>query len=620
MKFRNTHPVLMENLEAQDVFRFVTVASHFVKINQASIKIDEYNAPYQYLNAVLPPPVIPGTWEVLWHTLYSILASSYVEPHSLIREHGLAHESLLPIAERIFWPPYLDECPNDQCKATHKRLEKRKALCGYLYDLDGVKSVRHHTTYCQISLQNFYKYKVELPNIDCVFLLMLISVSIYNIVSIYNSSHKLISPASNHYTAEAFKPSLSDHCCSTALDLICLLRQFNIRNRVMSVSNSGAKLLVLTWMELEGSPYIDHMCSECTEILPDPNVPGGCLGLRAIAMDGITIGHPRCSATKEQLIAINPMIANPPACTVMLKTPKDRYCPVHAPLLSKLCHAQPCTQNAIGNTKACSLPAHIEAITIRHEKTHRSRAALAFNQRTGAKMPEDPTAALNADTDAFNLDALVERDESDRAHEAGRDGEETFCASNVPKKPTCSNAKTHNDLLFVATCGITLAQDTMYRAESVILVRESLERKFPVLPPIQFFDNSCTFDKSLRKDPAAMERLKGTIRPVDPFHMRTHSEKDAQCRKYNDPKIWPFLKKADGSWRFNGSAAEITNAWYGGFLSICRGMHEINYRFFLEEMIRVRNDSLLSKLVKKTNFCCNIPSHIAKQSPIPLSL
>ncbi|EGG05202.1 uncharacterized protein MELLADRAFT_88266 [Melampsora larici-populina 98AG31] len=636
----------LASLDAADVFQFVTVASHFISINQGSIPIDEDNAPYEYLNAALRPPEVPGTWEVLWTVLYPTLFTLHADPPKQERDKGLIQAAGAPtIAERIFLPPYQDECPTAECRVTGRRLEKRPPLCGYLYDLDGVKSIWHHTTYCRHCKTSFralyfsnkdertYYLNTVRRDPDCIqvnmhYFMTLRLLEFFNHSQSLPHSHKLHEPAPNHFVDEFFKPTLSDHCCTTALDLQRLLRHFNLRDRHMTVSNSGgsrhrfreAKQAILTWMELEGSPNLDHMCSECTKILEDPNVPGGGLALRAIAMDGITIGHPRCSATKEQLISMNPLISNPPPCTVMLETPKDRYCPVHSPILGKLCHAQPWTRDAIGTTKACDIPEHQVAIAIRHEKTHRSRAALAFNQRTGAKLPEDPTAALNADTDAFNLDALIETDESDRTHKAGRDGEDTFRPAAIQKKPLCSNAKTHNDLLFVGTCGITLARETMYCAESVILVREILERKFPVLPPIQFFDNSCTFDKSLRKDPEASERLKGTIRPVDPFHMRTHSEKDAQCRKFNDPKRWPFLKKPDGNWRFNGSAAEITNAWYGGFLSICRGMHEINYRFFLEEMIRVRNDSLLSKLVKKTTFCCNIPSHLAQQSPFPLSL
>ncbi|KAH9820187.1 hypothetical protein DFH28DRAFT_1201030 [Melampsora americana] len=481
-----SHFPCLASLDAADVFQFVMVASHFVSINQGSIKIDPDNAPYEYLNRALRTPVVPGTWEVLWTILYPTLASSYVDPTALVRDQGLVPTAgAQTVTERVFWPPYQGVCPNAECQAIGRRLEKRKAICGYLYNLDGVKSICHHTTYCR------------------------------HCKTSYRASYFSKKDQRTYYLESVRKDA---DCIQVNMHYFMTMRLLEFFNHAQSLAH----------------PYIDHMCSECTEILDDPNVPGGGLGKRQRRL--------------------------------------------HSPLLGKLRHAQPCTRDAIGKTKACDLPEHQEAIQIRQEKTHRSRAALAFNQRTGAKLPEDPTAALNADTNAFNLDALIETDESDRAHEAGRDGEETFRAT------------------------------------------ETLERKFPVLPPIQFFNNSCTFDKCLRKDLPAAKRFRGTIRPVDPFHMRTHSEKDAQCCKFNDPKRWPFLKKPDGNWRFNGSAAEITNAWYGGFLSICRGMHEINYRFFLEEMIRVRNESLLSKLVRKTTFCCNIPSHLAPQSAFPLLL
>lgn len=79
---------------------------------------------------------------------------------------------------------------------------------------------------------------------------------------------------------------LNDHSCTTALDLYRLLRHFNLHNELLSVPSSGrsrhrfreAKIKVLTWLALEGSPHIDHMCSECTEIIPDPDVEGGALG------------------------------------------------------------------------------------------------------------------------------------------------------------------------------------------------------------------------------------------------------------------------------------------------------------------------------------------------------
>ncbi|KAH9810231.1 hypothetical protein DFH28DRAFT_903219 [Melampsora americana] len=64
-------------------------------------------------------------------------------------------------------------------------------------------------------------------------------------------------------------------------------------------------------------------------------------------------------------------------------------------------------------------------------------------------------AALNADTNSFNIDLAIEKEESDCAHGAGHDEEETAQPTNY-NKPFCSNARTLNNLLFVAICGITM--------------------------------------------------------------------------------------------------------------------------------------------------------------------
>ncbi|KAG0139788.1 hypothetical protein CROQUDRAFT_54229, partial [Cronartium quercuum f. sp. fusiforme G11] len=98
-----------------------------------------------------------------------------------------------------------------------------------------------------------------------------------------------------------------------------------------------------------------------------------------------------------------------------------------------------------------------------------------------------------------------------------------------------------------------------------------------------------------------------TICLVDPFHLHSHLGKDATCQQNNNPNQWPFLKKPDGTWRFNASATKIANAWYGGFSSICRGMHEISFYFFLESMVYTCNRWMLKKLEKNALFCCNIP-------------
>ena len=79
-----------------------------------------------------------------------------------------------------------------------------------------------------------------------------------------------------------------------------------------------------------------------------------------------------------------------------------------------------------------------------------------------------------------------------------------------------------------------------------------------------------------------------------------HKDTDDFCTKYCNPARFDFLIKEDGkSWRFNSSAAEMTNAWFGGFQSIVREMRKERYEFFLDEMIKLRNRLIVDELARK---------------------
>ncbi|KAG0139145.1 hypothetical protein CROQUDRAFT_666858 [Cronartium quercuum f. sp. fusiforme G11] len=41
----------------------------------------------------LPTPSMPGTWEVLWTVLFTILEESHIDPASLIHQHGLSQDN-----------------------------------------------------------------------------------------------------------------------------------------------------------------------------------------------------------------------------------------------------------------------------------------------------------------------------------------------------------------------------------------------------------------------------------------------------------------------------------------------------------------------------------------------
>lgn len=95
--------------------------------------------------------------------------------------------------------------------------------------------------------------------------------------------------------------------------------------------------------------------------------------------------------------------------------------------------------------------------------------------------------------------------------------------------------------------------------------------------------------------------------PVDVFHFKSkHKETDIECSMYCNPARWPELRDGE-KWRFNSSAAEQTNAWYGGFLAIVRDMQADRYEFFLEEMVKRRNRMIVKELGRKGKAPYNIP-------------
>lgn len=85
--------------------------------------------------------------------------------------------------------------------------------------------------------------------------------------------------------------------------------------------------------------------------------------------------------------------------------------------------------------------------------------------------------------------------------------------------------------------------------------------------------------------------------PVDVFHFKSkHSVKDDFCQMHCNPAKFKELHDDEGKWVFNSSAAEQVNAWLGGYLAMVRDMLAYRYDFFLDEMIRRRNESVVEAL------------------------
>ena len=126
------------------------------------------------------------------------------------------------------------------------------------------------------------------------------------------------------------------------------------------------------------------------------------------------------------------------------------------------------------------------------------------------------------------------------------------------------------------------------------------QKLFPTpqsLPGVNFFDNNCHLKKHLHA--TGNHYFDRCALPVDVFHMKTkHRESDNFCNEWCNPARFPDLID-NGKWCFNSSAAEMTNAWFGGFKAIVRDMRVDRYNFFLDEMIKQRNRLIISDLQKR---------------------
>ncbi|EIW62432.1 uncharacterized protein TRAVEDRAFT_114826, partial [Trametes versicolor FP-101664 SS1] len=245
-------------------------------------------------------------------------------------------------------------------------------------------------------------------------------------------------------------------------------------------------------------------------------------------------------------------------CQEPLSSQRDRYCEKHK-YLSSICVVVGCDLPAPSPHQTCMEPSH------RALEDPSGRSALFVLQR---RLERLRAASLEDHGDGIT-DELIDID---------ADGE-------CPTKPDEGNTKprarfgrrrTHNEQLVVATCGVILGRATMYGSEVI------------------FYDTACNLKKHILN--IGDHHFDRCAMPVDPFHAKTkHKETDAFCGQYCNVALFPEL--LDGSrWRFNSSAAEMTNAWFGGFQSIVWEMRAVRYDFFWDEMIRIRNEIIIGEL------------------------
>ncbi|KAK7038548.1 hypothetical protein R3P38DRAFT_2615722 [Favolaschia claudopus] len=363
-----------------------------------------------------------------------------------------------------------------------------------------------------------------------------------------------------------------------------------------------------------GQEEWNHYCDLCCWIYEEDGV---WYALRSAISDGDTMGHYSCNVQD---------------CQNRLRSKRDKFCadPLHHAMQSQ-CSIVDCTAEAPTGFRTCNDPDH-RAMELHHyqrgtamfqlkERLQRAKGFAPSNAFPNPTMPA--TSRLSTSQDeitATGVNLLPDNSPQLNGGDDESDGEEV--EYTCPSKSGQGNRKlcarfgrrrTHNEQLGVYSCGIVAGRATFFGSEAPNGVVEFWMKLFPTrasLPRVLWHDNNCSIVKMLRKDLDDTRRkfFEGVALPVDVFHFKCkHKEGDVDCGANCNPYGWPELRTSDGKWRFNSSAAEQTNAWFGGFHSVVREMTVERYNFFLDEMIKRRNRSLVDDLRRRGKNPGKIP-------------
>ncbi|KAJ7457135.1 hypothetical protein B0H11DRAFT_1738737 [Mycena galericulata] len=339
-----------------------------------------------------------------------------------------------------------------------------------------------------------------------------------------------------------------------------------------------------------GQDAWNHACDLCCWFKDEEGVE---YAVRSTVTDGITIGRPCCAIHD---------------CLEPLPTVKHRYCKSHRHF-NKQCVVTDCARNADTGFRTCSIPEHrsLESYHYLQGKAmfqlkHRLER-LKVSQTHDSISIGSSIASRTRMTDELGDDLLPDFGVCEGKPETG----------NRSVRARFGRRRTHNEELCVASCGVILGRATFYGSEAPNGVRAFWMKLFPTkrsLPQVLWHDNNCRVVAMLRNDPDPhmSTYFDSCALPVDVFHFKCkHKEGDIDCGRNCNPYLWPELRTEDGKWRFNSSAAEQANAWFGGFQSMVREMQVERYDFFLDEMIRRRNASLIKILEQKGKAPHSIP-------------
>ncbi|KAJ7705216.1 hypothetical protein B0H16DRAFT_1346377, partial [Mycena metata] len=333
-----------------------------------------------------------------------------------------------------------------------------------------------------------------------------------------------------------------------------------------------------------GQEEWNHFCDLCCHVYQDEEERW--VYLRSNITDGTTMGHYSCTVHD---------------CQNRLRTVKDSFCAEHQ-ALKKQCCITTCTAAAQVGFRTCALTDHRNAELYHYQRGKAMFQLKARLQRAKGSTPSNLLPALDGENVA---------DGDDEETEYVCDGKSS--QGNRIIRAFFGRRSTHNEQLSCWSCGIIAGRATFFGSEAPNAVREFWMKLFPTkasLPGVLWHDNNCSIVKMLRNDTDEYlsTYFDAVALPVDVFHFKCkHKESDIDCGAHCNPYLWAELRTEDGKWRFNSSAAEQTNAWFGGFQSIVREMAVERYNFFLDEMIKRRNRTLVKELRRRGKAPGNIP-------------
>jgi hypothetical protein len=161
----------------------------------------------------------------------------------------------------------------------------------------------------------------------------------------------------------------------------------------------------------------------------------------AVVIDGVTVGRPCCGVHN---------------CKNPLPTNRHRFCIEHEEL-KNICAIVDCEQPITAGKRTCADPLHQDV-----ERIHTERGQAQFQLKERLKR-----ARVAHPNDTLATEAMPEDDEDEEEFDVPATPENPGGPKLKKVRAQFGRKRTHNEQIIVAPCGIILARETFYGAESI---------------------------------------------------------------------------------------------------------------------------------------------------------